>query len=184
MRLLRRVTAASALVAAVALAGCTTPTEDPPESPKPSAAPVFASEEEALAAAEEAYTAYLAMSDEIATGGGKDPERMRGLVTADQFEEEIASFAMYSERALRLSGSSSFRNFRLQQLHQEGGRVDIAAYACLDVSGTRLVDEEGQDKTPNPRPDLVPLELRFENAGAPPKLLLAASDVWEGGGVC
>ena len=62
-----------AVLGAALLAGCL-PT-DPPVTPPPTSdlEPVFASDEEALAAAEEAYGAYLAAADEILSSGGADP---------------------------------------------------------------------------------------------------------------
>ena len=51
-----RVTAALAVV--LLLTGCSLASPEVAPTPTPSATPVFASEEEALAAAEEAYAAY------------------------------------------------------------------------------------------------------------------------------
>ena len=59
-----------------ALAGCVPSDSQPSAAPSPSATPVFASDAEALAAAEKAYAAYLKVSDEIANDGGKDPDRI------------------------------------------------------------------------------------------------------------
>ena len=68
-------TVAGVAIGALLLSGCLPqqPTATPP--PEATAAPIFASDEEALAAATAAYAAYLAMSDQILKDGGKDPDR-------------------------------------------------------------------------------------------------------------
>ena len=69
MRILPSI-ALAALVVSL-FSGCipTEPLADTP-APQPTSTPVFASEEEALAAAVEAYAGYLEMSDLIASEGG------------------------------------------------------------------------------------------------------------------
>ncbi len=58
-------------LAVLLLSGCLPPQTTVTPTPEATAAPVFASDEEALAAATAAYAAYLAMSDQIfAEGGG------------------------------------------------------------------------------------------------------------------
>jgi hypothetical protein len=59
---------------ALALAGCVQPPSRVIPTSTPSAAPVFASDAAALAAAKKAYVAYLAVSDAVANDGGKNPE--------------------------------------------------------------------------------------------------------------
>ena len=61
---------------ALVLAGCAPDVPAIQVPPTPTVTPLFASDEEALAAAEEAYAAYLAMSDEITSDGGERPERI------------------------------------------------------------------------------------------------------------
>ncbi len=52
------------------LTGCTPGDEVVVPDPEPTVEPMFATDEEALAAAEEAYGAYLAASDASLAGGG------------------------------------------------------------------------------------------------------------------
>ena len=56
---------------ALGMGGCVAPTPDPTPSTSaaPSASPLFNSDEEALAAATEAYAAYLAASNAVGQGG-------------------------------------------------------------------------------------------------------------------
>ncbi|MCU1637074.1 MAG: hypothetical protein JWQ68_2313, partial [Cryobacterium sp.] len=59
--------------------------------------PVFATDEDALAAATEAYAAYLSMSDRILMDGGAQPERIREVATKPLADLEIAGFARVRE---------------------------------------------------------------------------------------
>ena len=108
----RRSTARVAVVALliVALSGCAS-TPDPQLTPTPSAtaaAPVFASDEEALAAATEAYAAYLTMSDQIAGDGGASPHRISPFVSAGLLDSELDGFASFREANAFLVGNTRF----------------------------------------------------------------------------
>ena len=67
---------ATTLALGLALAACSTGGTPLPPAPSPSVTPVFASDEEALAAAKDAYTAYLKVSDQILVDGGANPDRI------------------------------------------------------------------------------------------------------------
>ncbi len=72
-RMARTTKLAAVVIACALISGCLpTPTNVIPTA-VPTGTPVFASEEEALAAAIEAYEAYLAVSDAILPDGGRGP---------------------------------------------------------------------------------------------------------------
>src|SRR5690606_22722214 len=102
------------------VSGCVPDAGIPTLPPTPTVTPVFASEEEALAAAEDAYAAYLEMSYLIASEGGLEPERIAPLVTNEQFERELESLSIYSERGLHVDGQTRFDSMMLQQMSQSG----------------------------------------------------------------
>ena len=70
-----------ALASALVLTGCTAPPPHTVAVSSPTATPVFASDEEALAAAVEAYEKYLAVSDQIAQEGGAGADSFADVVT-------------------------------------------------------------------------------------------------------
>ena len=114
----RRIGAALAAIGALALVltGCVgSPT--PTQSPTPTeAAPIFASDEEALAAAIEAYDRYRTTSAEIAGAGGSDPERIDPVVSASYAPSLHDEFAQLADAGLRLIGSSSIDTI-VKQFH-------------------------------------------------------------------
>ncbi|HEU4807654.1 MAG TPA: hypothetical protein VFT01_05275, partial [Homoserinimonas sp.] len=84
--------AALSIAVAMLLSGCVPQDPEVVPPPEPSTEPVFASDEEALAAATDVYKAYLAMSDLIAQEGGREPERLEPYVSVDLLKEEEQAF--------------------------------------------------------------------------------------------
>jgi hypothetical protein len=173
------------VVVAAMLAGCVPQPQHPTPSVKPSVAPVFASDAAALAAAKKAYEGYLAASDAIAQAGGVDTSSLSQWDTAKQLVRDKASFGRLAARKEHISGRSTYSHFTLQDLDQSPlGRVQLVAYACMDVSETRLLDGSGNDVTPD-RIEIVPLQLTFTNATKGSKtFLIDGSDSWSGNDFC
>ena len=88
MRIFPRVTFA-ALAAVLLLSGCvpTSPTVTP--GPLPSSTPIFATEDDALAAATAAYAAYVKISDQIFMEGGANPDRLKSVATGEQLKADV-----------------------------------------------------------------------------------------------
>lgn len=176
---------AVAAAVVVALSGCLAPLPDPKPAPAPTADPVFASEEEALAAATKAYAAYLAVSDEI-TSGIADAEQIAPLVTDEYKILETNGFEKLRTDGIVTSGQSTFDSVRLQQYSDSISETDsFTAYLCSDISSVRLVDSNGQDVTPPERMNRLPLEIDFYfDTDDPSQLLIGRSDVWSGTNFC
>lgn len=177
---------AAALVAVLVLAGCV-PTEPPvtPE-PDPQVTPVFASDEEALAAATEAYEKYLEVSDQIAADGGTSPERMNPLVTEDQYQRELEGFTDLVNSKRRIVGISAYDSAAIQSWSMlDAKSAQVVIYACSDASSTRVLDDTGADVTPVDRQVRAPFELEFVSSSEDASsLVLARSDLWSGTNFC
>ncbi len=174
-----------ALLTVALLSGCL-PTEPPANTaaPQPTSTPLFASEEEALAAAVEAYGAYLEMSDLIASEGGVNPERIAPFVTEDWLEKEVEVFDELAASGNRLVGHSEIVSTTLQQTNSSGsGETNISIYACVDFSNTRVMNDTGSDITPATRNPLVSLELGFQ-ATSRNSVRLFQSEPWPGDSFC
>ena len=129
---------------ALALAGCST--QEPAAQPTSSTEvkPLFASDEEALAAAEAAYTNYLQVSDQIARDGGANPERLKGLVSTELYEEQLTGYRDVESKGLRAIGGSYFDEFKLQ----ENSSDFISTYVCLRLAQIQVIDSTGATVTP------------------------------------
>jgi len=184
MRIL--LTFAGATIAVLLMAGCVPPSDDVTPSPQPSSSPVFASDEEALAAAEAAYGEYLAVSDAIAADGGANPERIQPLVTPEWFEHESDAYEAFSRTGRVQRGETAISRFELQQVDDPGGsRATVVAYVCADFSATSFEDASGQDVTPIDRPTRASLEVTLVSSVASDgALLVSGSEPWPSDSFC
>jgi len=141
--LTRRLIAASAAACAVtvALAGCTPPDQRPTPTSIPTTqnSPAFASDQDALKAATDAYAAYLKMSDTIFSQGGENPERITPFVSKSMAVREMSGYKDFAERRWRSTGSSEFDHVKVQRFGA-GERVPISLYLCLDVSAVDVLE--------------------------------------------
>lgn len=178
--------AAAALAAVLLLAGCVPGEPVITPEPDPDATPVFASDEEALAAATEAYAKYLEVSDQIAADGGADPGRMIPIVTKDQYQKEVEGFKSLLDGGLHIVGSSEFDSIMIQSWSMLApGSAQVVVYACSDASSTRVLDASGADVTPTNRRVRAPFELEFVSSiGDSSSLILARNELWSGTDFC
>jgi hypothetical protein len=164
---------------AIALTGCAAQQPAPEQSSvAEEQKPLFSSDEEALAAAQAAYANYLEVSDQIARDGGANPERLKGLVSDEIFEEQITGYNDVKMKRLNAQGNSYFDNFSIQSTSADS----ITNYVCLRLSEIKVFDDSGLDVTPVGRDNNLPLELEWKLAGG--KLVLEKSEVWTGQNFC
>lgn len=164
---------------AVALAGCSA---QPPTSKETTSAteqkPLFATDAEALAAAEAAYANYLEVSDQIARDGGANPERLKGLVSDALYSEQVLGYQDVQAQGLKASGVSTFDKLNIQEITGNS----ISNYVCLRLSDIRVFDSKGSDVTPPGRDDNLPLQIEWKYQGG--QLVLEKSEVWTGQNFC
>jgi hypothetical protein len=184
---MRSVVGAVVLAGMLALSGCVEGDPIPTLPPTPSSTPIFASEEEALAAAEVAYAAYLETSSLISSEGGTDPERIEMVAARELQEASLEGFSTLRENQWRTVGSSTIRTFELQYVDlsvSEGGSEEVlVAYVCVDFSAVDVVDAEGASVVSPDRPDLQAFEVLFDVT--PEGVVVPADrDVWDADQVC
>ncbi|HEY9498117.1 MAG TPA: hypothetical protein VIQ78_03755, partial [Terrimesophilobacter sp.] len=172
-------------IATVALlSGCVPQEPVITPEPEPSSTPVFASDEEALAAATDAYAKYLEGSDQIAHDGGAGADRITSYLTTAQAAKELETFAQLKESGRSTQGATTFDKVRLQQYEKSPQGTDVVVvYLCLDVSAVEVQDAKGKDVTPSDRTNRLPLEVGFE-ASDSSRLLISRSEPWSGSDFC
>ena len=162
--------------------------QSPPVVPTstPSVAPVFATDADALAAAKTAYAKYLAVSAAIAGDGGKRPERIVGFVDPAWLPTELRGFQSLEKKQIRLTGTSTFSVFVLQNREVgPNGLAIVRIYVCEDVTPTRVIDAAGRDITPTVRKPLNPLVVKFvSQLNNTSNLLYSGGDPWAGSDFC
>lgn len=178
---------AAALLAVLLLAGCVPGDPVITPAPEPDATPVFASDDEALAAATEAYTKYLEVSDEILADGGTNPDRLLAVATAGWAEVQAEGFAKAMSEGLHSVGRTSFDNLSLEKYDSSStdGQSILRAYVCIDVSNVDVLDKDGKSVVSEDRPDRSPAELVFDLVGSSkPGLRVANVEPWGGRDFC
>jgi hypothetical protein len=168
-----------ALALALLLSGCSPNGTPAIPVPEPTSAPVFASDEDALAAAKVALAAYIAVSDAISQDGGANPERIAEVVTPEWLPTELNSWRAFQRRGEKLVGSTSIKKVKLEQTSDAG---TVVVYACIDFTASTMIDKTGID-VGRKGPDDGTLEITFEIAKSV-DLLLADSELWSGESIC
>ncbi|MEF3405440.1 hypothetical protein [Agromyces sp. CCNWLW203] len=181
----------AALAAAGALAallsGCAGGAPTPSPSPSADAAePIFASDEEALAAAEAGYSEHLALVDLLTAAGGADVAGLDDVATSEYAANIKESLQRLQESGARTEGSTRFDSAGLIEQFDSDGAATVDVYLCLDVSEVRVLDASGKDVTPTDRKDRAPIqvELVSASAGDPAHLLVAGAQSWSGDDFC
>jgi hypothetical protein len=148
LRRIAALTASLGLVLAVA-SGCAGEPE-PVET-----TPSFATDEEAFAAAEETYRAYVdALNQNRRDPASADPQ---AFLISLALESDIDTQNHLQAAGWSIAGDTSVRSFEGQGSSATGDTVEVTV--CLDVSGTRVHDEAGNDITPAERDDLIAIDV-------------------------
>jgi len=174
----RLLLAAGAVVFLIAMTGCDGPSPHVTVAPTPSATAVFASDEEALAAAEASYAAYLAIADEVFADGGADAERLREVATGDLLETELKGFKDVTEKGWRSTGGSTFDSMVLQRYDPHARPQEITVYLCDDISAVDVVGPDGTSVVSPTRPSRTLFQATFEYDATNDRLLISDHEVW------
>ncbi|MCU1558747.1 MAG: hypothetical protein JWN09_2742 [Microbacteriaceae bacterium] len=170
-----------ALAAALALSGCVPSGPLVTPAPEPSSTPIFATEDEALAAATAAYAAYVKMSDQIFMEGGANPERLGSVATGEQLKTNLEGFREAAKKRYRSTGGTAFDKVALQALSVDSpkGAGIVVVYLCEDVTKVDVLDDQGVSVVSATRPNRSGYEATFNwSSTSPTRLLLASKEPW------
>ena len=180
-----RTAAAGLLIFALVatLAGCSDTTRIPDPTPEATADPLFAADEEALAAAVEVYERYLVAADQFASGEA-DLQAVEGIASGPVLEEAVETEARFEADGLTLVGTRTVETARIQSTFVNGPSTEVTIYVCESVEGTDLLDSSGASLV---SPDRDPLTdwtatLTFERDNSAG--LVTEREFWDAGGVC
>lgn len=127
---------ALAVIWGLAMSGCT-----PQPAPVPSASATgFASDDEAFAAAEATYRAYVDATNAVVLSRPSTFESVYSLLAADALRSARQSLSDMHEKGWTVGGAS-----RIAGIERGGVKGDgsVALLVCLDVSSVTLVDANG-----------------------------------------
>ncbi|MFT4213490.1 MAG: hypothetical protein QM622_01760 [Microbacterium sp.] len=151
----RRVRCAAAVLAAavlsVVLVACV---PEPEPSPSPTG---FASEEEAFAAAEATYRAYV----DAGNARREDPDSLPDptvFLTGAALTAELASEQKFDDAGVSLKGDLTVHSIQEVSATQSNVELDT----CIDASLTRVIEvETGADVTPAERDDIFGMTIQI-----------------------
>jgi hypothetical protein len=153
--------------------------------PVPSTTPLFATDADALKAAEDAYAAYLKVSDQILRDGGADPERIDAVATGEARTIERSGYVKLRASGEHSQGASTYDSASLEFYDKSASQGDevVRIYVCQDISKTDIVDSQGLSVIKAGRVVRIPLEVGFETSFSN-RLIVSSDEVWAGKGVC
>ena len=135
----------------LALTACSGPDPAPPPS---SAPPVFASEEEALAAVTETYQEFLDISNTILVEGGVGVERIDAIVGAELADFEHESLVELAVAGKTLTGAPILVTTSISDWYPQPDAAGVIALgtACMDLTPVDVLDSAGNSVVAPDRP--------------------------------
>ncbi len=143
---------------------------DPTATPAPTG---FSSEEEAFAAAEATYRAYVDALNQVDLSDPATFESVYAHLSGPALGDEKRSLTKLHADGWLVSGRSVVDGFY---------RVDedeLLAIACLDVSAVSLTDASGVSQVGAERPDVYAVQLRFTSSSEASPLRVSESTAIE-----
>jgi hypothetical protein len=129
------------------LSGCTTP---PAADPAPAPAPSLTQDQQDDQAFRDLLSGFLALPFQ-----GESTDDLRPFLTGDALSDEQREIEQYRSARQTVDGKDTFYGFRVT----DRGTGYMVAQVCLDISGTRVLDADGKDVTPQ-RDPAVSLQLK------------------------
>lgn len=154
--------AAVAVVAGALATGCTGSPAPTPSTPTP------LSDDEAFAAAEATYRAYVDALNQVDLGDPETFEPVYALTTGDANAAARKSFTQMSADGWVVSGESKVVGIKPATRDTEAASVDV----CVDVSEVSLTGKDGSSQVSPDRPPIQALRVTVEVARDDPAIQL------------
>lgn len=130
--------------------------------PEPSPTPAFASEEEAFAAAEETYRAYIAALNAVEPDDPGTFEPLFALSSGSFERADRKNLSTMHAEHQNVEGNALVTRFTGASVSPSFDR--ITAMVCLDVSNVSVTDTAGRSLVRPDRPSVYGIEVTFRVA--------------------
>lgn len=151
------------------LAACT-----PAPEPEPTPTELFASDEEAFAAAEETYQAYTDALNKVDTSEPSSFEPILDYATDSFRARELENLSTMHAEGFVLVGAAKIQDFDGREVSPD--RSEVTARVCIDVSEVDVTDAEGQSIISPDRPDIQSTVITFVESSGRLKIARAADE--------
>lgn len=155
--LLRAVSALAAAGLLVGMLSACTPEAEP--TPEPTKTAAFATDEEAFAAAEETYRAFV---HENSRPDGDEEAYLAGIA----LKEHLKGEQQLKDAGIRGVGEAVVKSFDIAASSLSADRTSLTAEACVDITAVRVLDTNGHDVTPESRPTMIATRVEMEFSGS------------------
>jgi hypothetical protein len=153
----------------------------PAPEPSTPSAPTFASDEEAFAAAEETYRAYVDALNQVDLSDPATFEPVFAWTTGELNASDRKGLTRYHAEEVALSGTSKVT--LVQPANRSPNSLDIAV--CLDVSQIELIGADGASLVDLDRVDVQTITVTLEEAlSSPTGFLVSAIGPRDGHPAC
>ena len=175
-----------AVACGVLLAGCVTDPADVPSSTPTSPPPLFESQDDALAAATEAYAGYMETTETVMEEGGVNIDRIDDYVSPEMSQIERDGIAEMVGAGRKFVGRSTFGPLLVQSYEPftADGLGKIIVYVCVDISTGDLLDKEGVSVIDTSRELASTFEVSFDVNDERRTLQVAKAHQLSGVSVC
>jgi hypothetical protein len=161
----RSVALAALIAVTLSVSGCS-------GSPEPvETTPGFSSEEEAFAAAEETYRAYVDALNQVDLSDPETFEPVFALTTGDFESTERTNLSTMHADGWAVKGESLIRHLEPQSASPDFSSVKLIA--CIDVTRVQLVDETGVSMVGEDRPPIQSLLVHLTSGGSAARYSIA-----------
>lgn len=162
----RLAAATVALVLTVAVAtGCSSP------APAPEPSPTFTSEDQAFAAAEATYRAYVDALNQVDLSDPSTFEGVYAWTTGDFYAGERKTLSRMHANGWTVSGQTIVE--RIDRLASGDLRRTVTLGACANVATVVLVDSNGTSRVDASRPDVQSTKVSLVKGASPTGYLVS-----------
>jgi len=179
MRLPNLVRASVGVLLLAGMSGCTTTDSVAPPEPTSTFVAPYATDEEALAAAEEAYAEYVNVVLASYREGVIDSSTLSDVASGDHLAELLDEFDERVADGRYIVGNESFDQVVLQRYSRDGSPSEIiAVYLCDDLSDLAIY-RDGEKIGPNEPLTTMTMQVVFDLSIDRDALLVSARDIWD-----
>ncbi|TQO19157.1 hypothetical protein FB472_0696 [Rhodoglobus vestalii] len=178
MRLPNLVRAAGGVLLLALLSGCVPTDASPQPEPTPTFVAPYASDEEALAAAEEAYAEYLRVINVTLRTAVVDEALFKSVAVGAELADAVSVYSRIAKEGKYSTADITFDQTSLQRYSTDGSPKELVTiYVCEDLSKAYLLDSDGNRVKDQSVPPRI-VQISFDYSVDQETLLLSDRQPW------